>query len=125
VTYSQDPGLSRVTIACAMSPTIPGELVKYPAIWAGNSRMLTAKMIGITPAWLTRSGRNVWPPWYIRRPRTRDAYCTGIRRCPSWTKMITATAAIARMANSRILARSGLVMKPASAPGARLTMPAR
>ena len=46
--------------------------------------MLTAKMIGMTPAWFTRSGRNVWPPWYIRRPRTRDAYWTGIRRWPSW-----------------------------------------
>jgi hypothetical protein len=24
------------------------------------------------------------PPWYIRRPRTRDAYWIGIRRWPSW-----------------------------------------
>ena len=54
------------------------------AIWLGNSRMLTAKMIGMTPAWLTRSGRNVEPPWYMRRPRTRLAYWTGIRRWPSW-----------------------------------------
>ena len=46
--------------------------------------MLTAKMIGMTPAWLTRSGRNVAPPWYMRRPRTRDAYWIGIRRWPSW-----------------------------------------
>ena len=46
--------------------------------------MLIAKMIGITPARLTRSGRNVWPPWYIRRPRTRLAYWIGIRRWPSW-----------------------------------------
>ena len=46
--------------------------------------MLTAKMIGMTPAWLTRSGRNVEPPWYIRRPRTRLAYWIGIRRWPSW-----------------------------------------
>jgi hypothetical protein len=60
------------------------EVVKYEAIWVGKSRMLTAKMIGITPAWLTRRGRNVAPPWYIRRPRTRLAYWTGIRRWPSW-----------------------------------------
>ena len=60
------------------------EFVKYEAIWVGNSRMLIAKMIGMTPAWLTRSGRNVWPPWYIRRPRTRLAYWMGIRRWPSW-----------------------------------------
>ena len=58
--------------------------VKYEAICSGKSRMLIAKMIGITPAWLTRSGRNVWPPWYIRRPRTRLAYWIGIRRWPSW-----------------------------------------
>ena len=57
-----------------MSATMPTELAwKYEASWYGNRRMLRAKMIGITPAWLTRSGRNVDPPWYIRRPRTRLA----------------------------------------------------
>ena len=60
------------------------EVEKYVAIWCGKSRMLTAKMIGMTPAWLTRSGRKVWPPEYIRRPRTRLAYWIGIRRWPSW-----------------------------------------
>ena len=59
-------------------------VAKYDAIWVGNSRMLTAKMIGMTPAWLTRSGRNVAPPWYMRRPRTRLAYWIGMRRWPSW-----------------------------------------
>ncbi len=55
-------------------------VVKYWAIWAGNSRMLTAKMIGMTPAMVTFMGRYwVWP-WYILRPRTREAYWTGIRR---------------------------------------------
>jgi len=39
--------------------------------------MLTAKMIGMTPAWLTRSGRNVVPPWYIRLPRTRPRVLDG------------------------------------------------
>ena len=69
----------------AMSATIvTSEVVKYDASCCGNSRMLIAKMIGITPAWLTRSGRNVWPPEYIRRPRTRLAYWIGIRRWPSW-----------------------------------------
>ena len=69
----------------AMSLTIViCEFVKYWAICDGNSRMLTAKMIGMTPAWFTRSGRNVEPPWYIRRPRTRLAYWIGIRRWPSW-----------------------------------------
>ena len=87
--------------------------------------MLTAKMIGMTPAWLTRSGRNVWPPWYMRRPRTREAYWIGIRRWPSWMKMITATAEMPRMANRTKRARSGLLMNAVSAPGARLTMPAK
>ena len=45
--------------------------------------MLTAKMIGMTPAMVTFIGRYVWPPWYILRPRTRQAYWTGIRRWPS------------------------------------------
>ena len=39
------------------------DVSKYEAIWAGNRMMLTAKMIGMTPAWLTRSGRKVEPPW--------------------------------------------------------------
>ena len=56
--------LKNVTIAWAtFGTTSICEVVKYWAIWTGKSRMLTAKMIGMTPAWLTRSGRNVWPPW--------------------------------------------------------------
>ena len=47
-------------------------------------------MIGITPALFTRSGMCVLPPEYIRVPRTRLAYWTGIRRWPSWMKMIAA-----------------------------------
>ena len=48
----------------------------------GKYRTDTAKMIGITPAWFTFSGMYVlWPP-IMRRPTTRFAYCTGIRRCP-------------------------------------------
>ena len=57
--------------------------------------MLTAKMIGITPAIVTFSGRYwVWP-WYIRRPRTRLAYWTGIRRWPSLMKTTAAMTTIA------------------------------
>ena len=53
-------GFRNVTIALAMSATIlMSDAVKYDASWTGNSRMLTAKMIGMTPAWLTRRGRNV------------------------------------------------------------------
>ena len=83
--YKADVGLSRKTIPVGDVLTIGiSDAVKYDASWTGKSRMLTAKMIGMTPAWLTRSGRNVWPPWYIRRPRTRLAYWTGMRRWPSW-----------------------------------------
>ena len=53
--------------------------------------MLNAKMSGIIPALLTRSGRNVepdclciWPPLYMLRP-----YCTGMRRCASLNSTIT------------------------------------
>ena len=80
-----DCGLKKVTMPSAMSATIGiSDVVKYDASCCGKSRMLIAKMIGMTPAWLTRSGRNVWPPEYIRRPRTRLAYWIGIRRWPSW-----------------------------------------
>ena len=83
--YGIDRGSKKPTIPRAMSATIViCDEVKYDAICCGKSRMLIAKMIGMTPAWLTRSGRNVWPPEYIRLPRTRLAYWMGIRRCPSW-----------------------------------------
>src|SRR5438067_11371156 len=36
--------------------------VKYCATWLGSSRIEIAKMIGMTPALLTRSGMNVLPP---------------------------------------------------------------
>ncbi len=39
-------------------------------------------MTGMTPAWLTLSGRYVEVPPYILRPTMRLAYCTGMRRCP-------------------------------------------
>ena len=38
--------------------------VKYCAICAGNSRMLTAKMIGITPAWSTLQRQERGPTRY-------------------------------------------------------------
>ena len=44
-----------------------------------------AKITGITPAWLTFSGRYVDVPPYILRPTIRLAYCTGMRRWPCST----------------------------------------
>ena len=52
--------------------------------------MLTAKMIGMTPAIVTFSGRYCVWPWYMRRPRTRLAYWTGMRRWPSLMKTTAA-----------------------------------
>ena len=68
-----------------------------------------AKMIGMTPAMFTRNGRNVEPPWYIRWPRTRLAYWIGIRRWPSWTKMITKMMIRPTMPKANSSSQSGLV----------------
>ena len=115
-----------VTIHWEMLATIgTWEVVKYDAIWVGKSRMLTAKMIGMTPAWLTRRGRKVEAPWYILRPRTRLAYWTGIRRWPSWMYTITATATRATIAKATNAIASGLAKNACIALGARLTMPAK
>ena len=48
----------------------------------GNISKLLAKMTGMTPAWLTRSGRNCRVPPKTRRPRTCLADCVGMRRWP-------------------------------------------
>ena len=48
----------------------------------GTNMIDWAKMIGITPAALTRSGRCVLCPPYTLRPTTRRGYCTVILRCP-------------------------------------------
>ena len=51
------------------------------AIVPGKSRIDDAKIGGITPDVLILSGRCELWPLYIRRPTTRLAYCTGMRRC--------------------------------------------
>ena len=102
------------------------EAVKYWAICAGKRRMLMAKMIGITPAIVTFSGRYwVWP-WYMRRPRTRLAYCTGMRRCPSLMKTTPAITTIAiRMKGMIRSSPSGPVTIGAARCGSRPTIPAK
>ena len=47
-------------------------------------------MTGMTPAWLTLSGRYVEVPPYILRPTMRLAYCTGMRRWACSTKTTAA-----------------------------------
>src|SRR6185312_7173311 len=48
----------------------------------GSCSSEEAKMIGMTPGWLTLIGIYVEEPPYIRRPTMRLAYCTGTRRWP-------------------------------------------
>jgi hypothetical protein len=55
----------------------------------GSSSTDEAKMIGTTPAWLTFSGMYVLCPPNMRRPTTRLANCTGMRRWASSTRTIT------------------------------------
>ena len=64
---------------------------------AGKVMIDCAKISGIMPTGLTRSGMCVLAPPYCLRPRTRLPYCTGTRRIPSWmntmTTMVTSTIA--------------------------------
>ena len=82
-------------------------------------------MTGITPAWLTLSGRYVEVPPYMRRPTMRLAYCTGIRRWPCSTNttptmMISAaTQTAAKMAPPRL----SRICLPSE--GMRAAMPAK
>src|SRR3990170_6241899 len=91
--------LNAATVACDAPPSHSVSLfVKYWAICDGSSRIEMAKMMGMTPALFTRSGMCVLPPEYIRVPRTRFAYCTGMRRWPSWMNTIAATTPMAMRA---------------------------
>src|SRR5689334_4086469 len=65
----------------------------------GRIMKLEAKMIGITPAVLTRSGMCVLAPPYMRRPTMSFAYWTGILRV-AWV-MTIAAAITATMSASR------------------------
>src|SRR4051812_29664333 len=60
-----------------MKPAVAG---KNCAIVGGNAMIAAAKITGMTPAMLTRSGMYVVPPEVIRRPTMRFAYWIGIRR---------------------------------------------
>ena len=66
---------------------------KISAMVAGNASNELAKIGGMTPPELTRSGKyEDWPPM-TRRPTTRLAYCTGMRRWPPSTRTMKATTA--------------------------------
>jgi hypothetical protein len=77
---------------------------------AGSMITDCAKMIGMTPAVLMRSGRCVVRPVIILRPTMRRAYCTGMRRWP-WVIM-TVSATTATMTTSRNMATNGFSVWP-------------
>ena len=85
-----------------------------------------AKISGIMPAELTRSGICVLCPCVMRRRTTRLAYCTGMRRCASCTKTIAAMTSAETMRQDHAPERSGW---PATAArlrlGRRAMMPAK
>ena len=64
----------------------------------GKVMIEIAKMIGMTPAALTRSGKKLRRPCEampVRTLRTRCADCTGTLRCACWTSMTPAVTATA------------------------------
>ncbi len=69
---------------------------------AGISITDEAKITGMTPAMLTLSGMKVLCPPIIRRPTTRLAYCTGMRRSPVVIQMTATTTASAMTMKSTI-----------------------
>ena len=78
----QNPKMSPVAV-----PTVCQKALswKNEAIVLGMNMIDCAKMIGMTPAALTRSGRYCVLPPICFRPITRLAYWTGIRRVPCVT----------------------------------------
>src|SRR4051812_10126912 len=69
----------------------------------GKIKRLEAKMIGITPAWLTFNGRYCRVPPKTRRPRTCLADCVGMRRWLSVIAITPTTTATNRPARSTIV----------------------
>ena len=72
----------------------------------GKISRLEAKMIGMTPAWLTFSGRYCRVPPKTRRPRTCLADWVGIRR---WLSVIAITPTTTA---TKSATRSTIVMIP-------------
>src|SRR3954451_3825698 len=89
MTYGAFCGLKNVATSVAH-----GFWISWPTV-GGKAMIDAAKMTGMTPAMLTRSGREVSPPEGMRRPMTRFEDWIRVRRWPSWmntTAAITASA---------------------------------
>src|SRR5947209_7891670 len=99
----------------------------------GKVKIELAKMTGITPPEFTRSGKCVDPPPITRRPTTRFAYCTGIRRSelstytmkPTTSSMIPTSRTIAGTVNAPQVWFSTLVQRSPILFGKPTTIPAK
>ena len=98
------------------------------AIIGGKRMIEIAKMIGMTPAMFTRSGRCVSSPPTMRIPRTRRAYDTGMFRCASvsaTTPTIVTTARSAKTTNWMSCEGSNVTMSCWIACGTLAMIPAK
>src|SRR6516225_1400815 len=105
--YSTPKRLNHAPIAASglVGPT-------RPATVSGSTMTLEAKMIGMTPALLTRNGMWVLAPPYMRRPTMRLAYWTGILRV-AWVMRMTAAITATIMTSTKAMVNSDTV--PAAA----------
>src|SRR5450759_4795177 len=86
-------GCQLAVIHAEAPPTKPPPLAKRLAKMVGKNMIDSAKMIGMTPAVLMRSGRKLrrhCEAAPVRGLSTRCADCTGILRCACWTAMMPA-----------------------------------
>src|SRR5579859_3059647 len=86
-------GCQLAVIHAEALPMNPPALANRLAKMVGKNMIDSAKMIGMTPAVLIRSGRKLRRPCAaapVRGLSTRCADCTGILRCACCTAMIPA-----------------------------------
>ncbi|SIM41756.1 Uncharacterised protein [Mycobacteroides abscessus subsp. abscessus] len=82
-------------------------------------------MTGITPAWLTFSGKYVEVPPYIRRPTMRLAYWTGMRRWPCSTNTTPTTISSAATQTAAKVTPPRLSRMVLPSAGMRAAIPAK
>ena len=104
--YRQAPNQWLVESQCRIVPHVPvGLELKKPVMICGKLSREIAKMIGITPTRLTRTGICVlWPPYCLRHCILL-AYWIGIRLSPRdsrTTKAITRTKITTRMIRAHL-----------------------
>ena len=98
--------------------------MKYDEMMYGAVTIEMAKMSGIMPAILTGIGINVLWPCITRRPTTRLAYCTGMRRCACCTYTMAAITSTETMAMITMVPTLFCTCEPTRL-GTRAMMPAK